>query len=48
MYVCLCNAVTESQVRDAISGGACSESFEGKTLCRFIGGCEDGHLQMVW
>lgn len=24
MYVCLCNAVTESQVLDAINGGACS------------------------
>lgn len=24
MYVCVCNAVTESQVMDAIHGGACS------------------------
>jgi bacterioferritin-associated ferredoxin len=32
MYVCLCKAVTDRQIRDAINGGCCSFSEVRKTL----------------
>ena len=32
MYVCLCKAVTDRQIRDMINGGACSYAEVRKTL----------------
>lgn len=42
MYVCLCNAVTESQVQDAINEGACTLDQLRDTLqvSNCCGACE--------
>ncbi len=42
MYVCLCHEVTESQVRDAISAGACTvEQLRAKLkVSNCCGSCE--------
>jgi bacterioferritin-associated ferredoxin len=42
MYVCLCNAVTESEVHDAIAGGACTLDHLRATLkvSNCCGSCE--------
>lgn len=35
MYVCICKSVTDSQIRTAISKGACSM----RALCQNLGAC---------
>lgn len=37
MYVCICNAVTESQVKEAIAGGA--DSHHALAECLGVGTC---------
>ena len=35
MYVCICKSVTDSQIRTAVSEGACSM----RALCQNLGAC---------
>ena len=35
MYVCICKSVTDSQIRNAVSEGACSM----RALCQNLGTC---------
>jgi bacterioferritin-associated ferredoxin len=37
MYVCLCNGITESQIRDAVSEGA--RSLRELNLCLGVASC---------
>ncbi|HEX4986480.1 MAG TPA: bacterioferritin-associated ferredoxin [Burkholderiales bacterium] len=37
MYVCLCNGITESQIREAISGGA--RSLRELNACLGVASC---------
>jgi bacterioferritin-associated ferredoxin len=40
MYVCVCNAVTESAIREAVADGACSlADLERRTGCSGNCGC---------
>jgi bacterioferritin-associated ferredoxin len=49
MYVCLCNGITESQIRDAVSGGANSllELRHGLGVAASCGRCADCAQQIV-
>ena len=37
MYICLCNGITESQIRDAVGGGA--RSLSELHLCLGVASC---------
>jgi len=37
MYICLCNGITESQIRDAVDGGA--RSLRELHLCLGVASC---------
>lgn len=44
MYVCVCNAVTDKQIREAVSEGACSlqdlsDQLKVATCCGRCAGC---------
>ena len=49
MYVCLCNGITESQIRDAVCGGAGSlpELMIGLGVASSCGRCADCAQQVI-
>lgn len=49
MYVCLCNGITESQIRDAVYGGAGSlpELKVGLGVASSCGRCADCAQQVI-
>jgi len=49
MYVCLCNAVTDRQIRDTLDRGACSLSEVQRHLpvAGCCGCCEDAARRIV-
>jgi bacterioferritin-associated ferredoxin len=49
MYVCLCNGITENQIRDAVFGGADSlpELRRGLGVASSCGRCADCAQQVI-
>ncbi|MBS0431347.1 MAG: (2Fe-2S)-binding protein [Proteobacteria bacterium] len=48
MYVCLCNAVTDHDIRRAVDAGVeCFEQLQARTGCADCCGCCEGEARRV-